>query len=70
MQCFKRTRNKIHKKLLKYPAYVKFHQFRVKVTARILAALLAFFDVVSPLLTFLCIKKPDIDENETTNGIM
>ena len=59
----------INEKLLEYPAYVKLLQFRDKVTKRMLIALLAFFDFISPVLTFLCIKKPD-NENGRNTGIM
>ena len=69
MQFFKEIKKKIDKKLLEYPAYVKLLQIRNKVTKRTLTALLAFFDFISPLLTFLCIKKPDT-EGETSNEIM
>ena len=62
-------KKKIHEKLLEYPAYVKLLEVRDKVTKRMLVALLAFFDLIGPLLTFLCIKKPET-ENETNNGIM
>ena len=64
-QFFKKTRNKLGK----YPTYVQFEKILDKVASRILAALLAFFDVVSPLLTFLCIKKPDTVTG-ADNGIM
>ena len=69
MQIFKKVKKKIHKKLLKYPAYVQILQIRDKVNKRLLAALLAFFDAISPLLIFLCINKPDTEENRN-NGIM
>ena len=65
MKYFKKVKMKIHKKLLKYPAYVKLLQ----VPKRILAALLAFFDFIGPCLTFLCTRKPD-NETGTDNGIM
>ena len=69
MQFFKKIKNKIHQKLLEYPTYVKLLQVRDKVSKRMLTALLAFFDLIAPVLTFLCIKKPDT-ENGTNNGIM
>ena len=61
MQFFKEIKKKIHRKLLEYPAYVKLLQFRDKVTKRMLTALLAFFDLIAPVLTFLCTKKPDTE---------
>ena len=69
MQFLKKIRNKIHQKLLEYPTYVKLLQVRDKVLKRMLTALLAFFDLIAPVLTFLCIKKPDT-ENGTNTGIM
>ena len=69
MGCFKKTKKKIHDKLLEYPAYVKLLEVRDKVTKRMLIALLAFFDLIAPVLTFLCIKKPDT-ENGTNTAIM
>ena len=69
MQFFKKIKNKIHQNLLKYSAYVELLKVREKVLKRILTALLAFFDLIGPLLTHLCTKKPDT-ENETKNGIM
>ena len=69
MEFFKKIKKKIHEKLLEYPAYVKLLEVRDKVTKRMLIALLAFFDLIAPLLTFLCIKKPDT-ENGTNNAIM
>ena len=69
MQFFKKIKKKIHSRLLKYAAYVKFLQARDKVLKRMLTALLAFFDLIAPVLTFLCIKKPD-SKNGTNSGIM
>ena len=69
MQFFKKIKNKIHQNLLKYSAYVELLKVREKVLKRILTALLAFFDLIAPVLTFLCIKKPDT-ENGTNTGIM
>ena len=69
MQFFKETKKKTNEKLLEYPAYAKLLEFRDKAANRMLIALLAFFDLISPLLTYLCTKKPDT-ENETNNGIM
>ena len=69
MQFFKKIKNKIHQKFLEYPTYVKLLQVRDKVLKRILTALLAFFDLIAPVLTFLCIKKPD-NENGTSTAIM
>ena len=69
MQFFKKIKKKIHSRLLKYAAYVKFLQARDKVLKRMLTALLGFFDLIAPVLTFLCTKKPDT-ENETSNRIM
>ena len=69
MQFFKKIKKKFHQKLLEYPAYVTLLQIRDKVPKRMLAALLAFFDLIGPVLAFLCIKKPD-NKNETNNGIM
>ena len=66
---FNKIKNKIHEKLLKYPAYVKLLQIRDKKQKRILTALLAFFDLIAPVLTFLCIGKPD-SETGTNSGIM
>ena len=60
---------KIRKKLAKYPTYVQFEKILDKVASRILVALLAFFDWISPLLTFLCTKKPDT-ETRADNAIM
>ena len=36
---------------------------------RLLTALLAFFDLIAPVLTFLCIKKPET-EDERNNAII
>ena len=69
MKFFKKIKNKIHQKLLQYPAYVKLLKVRDNVPKRMLTALLAFFDLIAPVLTFLCIKKPDT-ENGTNSGIM
>ena len=69
MQFFKKIKNKIHQNLLKYSAYVELLKVREKVLKRILTALLAFFDLIAPVLTFLCIKKPDT-ENGANTGIM
>ena len=69
MQFFKKIKNKIHQKFLEYPTYVKLSQVRDKVLKQMLTALLAFFDLIAPVLTFLCIKKPDT-ENGTSTGIM
>ena len=66
---FNKIKNKIHEKLLKYPAYVNLLQIRDKKQKRILTALLAFFDLIAPVLTFLCIGKPD-SETGTNSGIM
>ena len=70
MKFFKKIKEKIHEKLLEYPAYVKFLKMRDKATKCILAALLAFFDLIGPLLSFLCIKKSDKDENQVNKGVM
>ena len=64
-QFFRKTR----KKLTKYPTYMQFEKVLDKVANRILAALLAFFDVISPSLTFFCTKKPDT-ETGAGNEIM
>ena len=69
MLFFKKIKNRIHQKLLEYPTYVKLLQVRDKVLKRMLTALLAFFDLIAPVLTFLCIKKPDT-QNGTNTGIM
>ena len=58
MQFFEKIKNS--------PTYVKLLQVRDKVLKRILTALLAFFDLIAPVLTFLCIKKPDTENT----GIM
>ena len=58
MQFFEKIKNN--------PTYVKLLQVRDKVLKRILTALLAFFDLIAPVLTFLCIKKPDTENT----GIM
>ena len=69
MQFFKDTKNKIHQKFLEYPAYVKLLQVRDKVLKRMLTDLLAFFDLIAPVLIFLCVKKPDTG-NKRNSGIM
>ena len=69
MQFLKKIKKTIHQKFLEYPAYVKLLQVRDKVLKRMLTDLLAFFDLIAPVLIFLCVKKPDT-ENETENGIM
>ena len=61
MQFFEKIKNN--------PTYVKLLQVRDKVLKRILTALLAFFDLIAPVLTFLCIKKPDT-ESDPSNRIM
>ena len=58
MQFFEKIKNN--------PTYVKLLQVRDKVLKRIYIALLAFFDLIAPVLTFLCIKKPDTENT----GIM
>ena len=63
MQDFLKMRyEKVKNKISSHPAYVKFIQKRDRLANRIFVALLAFFDVISPVLTFLCIKKVDPDE--------
>ena len=69
MQCFKDIKKKIHLKLLEYPAYVKLLQILDRVEKRLYTALLAFFNLIAPVLTFLCIKKPET-ENERNTAIM
>ena len=69
MKLSNKNKSKTNEKLLEYPAWAKLLQFRDKVANRMLTALLAFFDLIGPLLTYLCTKKPDT-ENETNNGIM
>ena len=61
MQFFEKIKNN--------PTYVKLLQVRDKALKRMLTALLTFFDLIAPVLTFLCIKKPDT-QNGTNTGIM
>ena len=53
---------KVKAKVTSHPAYVKFVRKRDKLADRMLVVLLAFFDVISPVLTFLCINKVDPDK--------
>ena len=69
MKFFKKIKKKIHQKLLEYPAYVKLLLILDNAPKRMLTALLAFFDLIAPVLTFLCIKKPDT-ESDPSNRIM
>ena len=59
IKCFYRE---IKNKVKKTPAYVKLAGIGDKVADHILKALLAFFRVVSPILTLLCTKTPDSDD--------
>ena len=55
-------KNKIRKKLLHYPVYVKFEQAVDKVAGLILGALLAFFDTFGPIRSFFFVKTQDPHE--------
>ena len=63
---FEKAKEKIKKKLSSSPTYIKFLRARDKLAKRIHTALLAFFDALSPFLTFLCLKAPNPDKNETS----
>ena len=58
----KRPYIKLKKKVKSTPTYAKIERIGNKVANCILKALLAFFSVLAPVLTFLCIKTPDFDE--------
>ena len=58
----KQLYKKVKTKITSHPVYVKFIQKRDKLADRMLVALLAFFDAISPVLTFLCINQVDPDE--------
>ena len=65
----KRPYIKLKKKVKSTPTYAKFERIRDKVAKCILEALLAFFSVLGPVLTFICTKTPNSDEtskNETS----
>ena len=65
----KQLYNRVKTKISSHPTYVKFIQKRDKLADRMLVALLAFFDAISPVLTFLCINKVDPDE-ETGKSVI
>ena len=62
-QLYKKVKNKISS----HSAYVKFIQKRDRLADRMLVALLAFFDAISPVLTFLCINKVDPDKKPNSS---
>ena len=64
MKFFKKIKNKIKAILAKSPYYVKFLRFRDKVTGGILKALLAFFNLISPIWNFFFVKAPDFGVGE------
>ena len=55
----KQLYKKVKIKVSSHPAYVKFIQKRDRLADRMLVALLAFFDAISPVLTPLCLNDPD-----------
>ena len=60
-QFYQKTKVKIKKKLETYPAYFKVLRVRDKIAEHIRNGLLAFFNAVGPLWTFLFVKAPKPD---------
>ena len=66
---YRKTEAKIKKKLETYPAYVKLLRIKDKIAGHIRNGLLAFFNTIGPVWTFLCVKTLNPDAtNETTNN--
>ena len=61
---------KIKDKIKKSDTFVKFLRVRDKLAERILAALLAFFDAISPCWKFLFLKTPEEIENESSQRVI
>ena len=57
----KKVKNKIKRRVTSSPIYVRFILIRNKIAEYILDGLLAALTYLSPVLTFLCIKKEDFD---------
>ena len=70
MQFLKQIKTKIKKKLEKYPAYIKLLKAKHKVAEFTLIAVMAFFNAVSPVWNFFCVKTLNPDQLKgTTNEI-
>ena len=61
---------RISEKVFGHPVYVAALRFRDKLCGAILVHLLTFFDFISPVCTFFCVKKPNHNKKtETSNEI-
>ena len=60
--------NKIGDKISRSQTYKIFSRKRKKLMNRIQTALVDFFDAVSPILIFMCIKTPDSDSSSGHNN--
>ena len=66
---YRKTKAKIEKKLKRYPAYHKLIRVRDAIAEYIRRGLLAFFNAISPVWTFLCVKTLNPDQTaEVSNN--